>query len=384
MAAKKAAPKVPTRKEGRDKLASFETVAARFDAWRPAREVMVPVRAVPTIFPQVDMVTGVGGWPLERVALLHGPSNEGKTSFAHGLGLSFLRRKHFYAFVDAEFTTPITWLRQMMGDWADSPAFVGYRPDTFESTRDAVKQFCDVIQEAKAKEEVHPDTGGLVVVDSLRKLRPKRLMEALLNAEDGRSTGKGKSKEVGLDGMGGRGAMYRAALFAQWLDELVPLLANTGTSVVLITREYENTDAGTYDEQFRVAGGKAPYYESSLVVRVSRGGFVHERPDDPKSKLIGERHRLQVRKTKLSHKDERMPVVYFHTSNGARLPVGYDSARDLLELALDIGLVQLKGSYYEFEERVKLGQGAHAAVEGILKQNLYDEIDAKVRRHGGE
>ncbi len=78
-------------------------VAGTLKDWKPAGEVLTKVRAVPTIFPQFDRATRCGGYPIERVTVVHGPSGEGKTIFAHGLGLSFLKRGHFYAPIDAEF-----------------------------------------------------------------------------------------------------------------------------------------------------------------------------------------------------------------------------------------------------------------------------------------
>ena len=51
------------------------------------------MRAVPTIFPQYDRATRVGGHPIERWTTVHGPSNHGKTTFLHGLGASFLQRE---------------------------------------------------------------------------------------------------------------------------------------------------------------------------------------------------------------------------------------------------------------------------------------------------
>ena len=45
------------------KRKALAKVAATFSAWKPAREVMTAVRAVPTIFPQYDRATRVGGHP---------------------------------------------------------------------------------------------------------------------------------------------------------------------------------------------------------------------------------------------------------------------------------------------------------------------------------
>src|SRR5205814_10673608 len=68
--------------------------------------------AVPTRFIQFDHSTRVGGLPIERFMLMHGPSGLGKTEMAIGLEDSFLERDHFVFHVDSERTTPITWAEQ--------------------------------------------------------------------------------------------------------------------------------------------------------------------------------------------------------------------------------------------------------------------------------
>ena len=80
---------------------------------------------------------------------------------------------------------------------------------------------------------------------------------------------------------------------AAWFDELVPLLAQTGCAMCIITRESENTEAGMFGEDFHVQGGKAPFYESSVVLRVMRDQWVREGAED--STIVGEKLLLELR-----------------------------------------------------------------------------------------
>ena len=76
--------------EASDRLAALgRVVAARFKGFQPAAEVLTKVRAVPTIFPQFDHATKVGGLPVERFMLVHGPSANGKSTMVLGLIRSF-------------------------------------------------------------------------------------------------------------------------------------------------------------------------------------------------------------------------------------------------------------------------------------------------------
>ena len=355
-----------------DRLERMKAVAARFSAFRPATEVLTSVRSVPTRFVQVDRATRVGGWPIERIATIHGPSNHGKTSFCHGLGLSFLERGHFYGFIDAEYTTPEKWLSDLMGAQRSHPGFVAMRPHTFEETVDGVRQFVESIGEARDKGELEEDTSALIVVDSIRKLIPDRLLEKI--RKEGADGKKGS-----VDGMSGRGAMYKAALQSQWLDELVPLMAKTKTGMAIITREADdpNADASDlkYDTAWKIQGSKSLVYDASLVVRITHDGWVKE-SSAPDALILGERHRARIWKTKVGGKDDKHVDAYFHTANGVDGHTGFDKARDILQLALDFGIVEQRGAWYVFGE--SRWQGERKTVEG-LRNGPLNEIEAEVR-----
>lgn len=353
-------------KEANQRFARLEKVAKRFDAWRPAKDVLTNVRAVSTIFTDFNRATRVGGWPVGRFGLIHGPSNHGKTIFVHGLGLSFLQAGHFYAYVDAEHTTPETWLRDLMHAQATNPGFVALRPVTYEETVDAVRDLVEKVAKARNDGDLDEGTTALIVIDSIRKLVPKNLLAKIM--KHGADGTKGS-----IDGAGGRAAQMRAALNAQWLDELTPLLAHTNTSMVFISRETEDPEADAndrrYGNDFKVGGGKALVFDSSLVCRITRAAWVREGTDE-KSRVIGEKHRVRIWKTKVGGKEGKHEDAFFHTSNGSFIPPGYDPARDMLDQALERGAVKQKGSWYSTSDGEKLAQGKNAVVK-----YLYDHPD---------
>jgi recombination protein RecA len=365
--------KAPVAADTRDRLTRMQSVSKRFEQWRPAAQVLTRVRAVPTRFVQVDHATKVAGWPIERFATVHGPSNHGKTAFCHGLGLSFLERGHFYAFVDAEYTTPEDWLAKLMGEHSTHPGFVALRPHSFEETVDAVRGFCEQVAEARAKGEIDADTSAIVVVDSMKKLVPKRLLERI--AKDGADNKKGS-----VDGYGGRAAQYKAALISQWLDEMVPLLYHTGTSMVAITREADDPDADQRDKQFdaawKVQGGKSLVYEASLVVRITRESWTHE-TSDKASPIVGERHLARIWKTKVGGKEDKHADAYFHTSNGVQVPEGFDRARDVLELGVALGIVEQAGAWFRWGGHKWNGEAK--ALHALCDVGVLAELEAEVR-----
>lgn len=364
----------------RDRLAQMAEVAKSFRDFRPRAEVIRNVEAVPTIFPWYDHVTGVGGHPIGRFTLLHGPSNEGKTEFALGVGASFLRRAHFFGLVDAERTTTDAWVRSLMGEVADHPGFSALPVGTYEQVRAGVRDFADRVAEARARGKLHPDTSALVVVDSIRKLVPAKLWEELAkataadeDAEKPKPRGRfGRKPPGGIDGIGGRAGQIKAAMNAAWVDELIPLLADTRTAMIVITRETTDANAEPWARDWHTGGGSALFYEASLDVRALRSWTRL-----PDKTVIGETHTLEIWKTKVAGKEEKVPSAKFHVSNGVdgRTP-GFDLPRDLIEMGTEIGVVSKAGG------RVRLGDLAlgHGVEDALVTMDRDPDLLAEVER----
>lgn len=376
-----------TARDARDRLSQMAEVAAQFGAFRPHAEVLREVTAVPTIFPWYNYVTGVGGHPISRFALVHGPSAGGKTSFTLGLLMSFLARNHFAALVDAERTTPPAWIRSLMGDLADHPGFSAMPVGTYEQVRSGVRDYCETIANARVKGKLDPSTSGLIVVDSIRKLVPKKLWDELSKAIDADADDAKKKKgrfakgPKGIDGANGRAAMIKAALNAAWVDELIPLLADTQMAIVVIARETEDTNADMFStKDWKIGGGSALFYEASLDIRVRHSNLMAGET------LIGEKHHLEIWKTKLSGKLDKIPEAWFHVLNGASGYTGFDRPRDLVALGLEIGAIDQEGSWVKFCG-TSLGQGVESAVQKLHSDHdlccavdqVIEELAAKAR-----
>jgi recombination protein RecA len=364
------------RETRKSATAQLDAIAAAFGSLKQAREELVEVTAVPTDFVQFDHATRIGGLPGERIVLVHGPSSGGKTVFALGLVKGYLRRGHGAFILDAERTTDGEWVSHVFGDAKalfDNPLFRAKRPENYEDAMDSVREYANGFAKLRDAGVVAKDAQFLVVVDSLKKLIPKDHTKKLL--KDGASG-------AGMDGMGGRSAMMQAAANTAWMNELVPLLEKTKGTVLLIARESEDPNADMWAKKagrdFKITGGKAVYYDASLVVRIERAGFVSH--GEGKEKVVyGERHRVSIDKSKVASKDGYNTLCYFHSSNGNLLPVGLDRARDVLELARKFDVVTLTGAWYAFGKQ-RLAAGEHNAVKALAGNvALLDEVEAAVR-----
>lgn len=358
-----------TKDEAKARRSAVEQSGAFLASFTPAYEVLTNVRAVRTIFPQIDWATRVHGWPIERITVAHGKSNEGKTLLALGLIGSFLRLGHFALLVDAECTTPIDWVEKLIGTDARSKRFSAIRPSSYEQTVDQVRAFLRGVASLREAKKVSPETSAIVVVDSLRKLVPEDILARI--AKDGASGAKGS-----IDGMGGRAAQIRAALNAAWMDELVPLLQETRGAVLLIAREAEDPNADIWDRKFgndfKVGGGKAVIYDASLVVRVSRAGWIY----DADKRVIGERIRVSIRKTKVGGKEGRYSDAYFHIRAGHG-GEGFDVARDYVELGRALGVIE-GSTWLTWGEHKWNGEAR--AVEAISSDpSIRADLDVEIR-----
>jgi RecA/RadA recombinase len=357
-------------------------VASEFKAFRPASEVLTRVRAVPTVFPQFDHATRVGGFPIERITLLHGPSGHGKTALAIGFLRSFLEHAHLATLIDAERTTPINWLETAMGEHARSPVFFAERPRTYEETRAKVRDFCNTLRNLRDAGKVHEDTSALVVVDSIRKLVPKDIFDRIMKVEEERKAGDKSEK------LRDRSAQLKAQANAAWTDELVPLLEEAGAAMLIIARETINPDADVWDkrrgEDYLVGGGTSLVYDASLELRVERASYVYERDKGSgidRGAVIGERHVITIKKTKVAAgQEDRQTLCYFHTSRGtiAGIPEGFDRARDVIDLGKRLGLAKSAGSWIKWGR--SKWQGELAAVRALhAKPDLLISLEAEAR-----
>lgn len=293
------------------------------------------------------------------------------TAFALGLGDSYLRAGHFFAFIDAEYTTPEAWLQTLMAERALQPNFIAMRPTSYEDAVKGIRELVQKIAHHRNAADIPEDTTCLIVVDSLRKLTPQGLIDKVLKGDSG------------MDGAKGRAAMMKAALNAQWLDELVPMLYHTNASLLFIARETENPDAKPWDPKFKVGGGRAVLYDSSLAIRITRAGYITGSGENPP--VYGEKHRILIHKTKVGGKEHKNASAFFHSSNGVLVPQGFDRARDVAQLAIDFGLLSKKGSWLSDPETGEKWQGIHNMVKSLHASPptlaMYEET---VRRVGAE
>lgn len=135
-----------------------------------------------------------------------------------------------------------------------------------------------------------------------------------------------------------------------------------------------------------MGGGKSLEFEPSIIARVQRDKFHYigrDREKGERGTMVGERHLVEIRKTKVSAKTDRTIYTYFNTSNGAITPEGFDRARDVFELARQFDVVKGAGSWFTWGR--KRWQGEVRALKALYADSeLLQELEAEVRGKFGE
>jgi len=336
--------------------------------WKRGTDALQRVTSVRTIFPSFNFGVRVGGLPTRRLHTVHGATHGGKSAFVLGMIKSFLLGGHYAALVDAERSTPQEFGRELLGDQLDSDRFFGMLPDSYEDTIDGVDEYLDHVAKKRKQE---PGIASLCVVDSLTKLSPKRELANVV---------KGGGDEVAK----GHHGRYRAALNQAWLDHITPKLDAANCAMLIVVQEREQRD-DRGEIQYRPKGGTGILFDSSLLMRISKSMPMRD-PPNKEGRIIGFAHKVRVYKSKVGHMDGRWTDTFFHLSNGAQGPAGFDTARDLVSVGKSLGLIKASGSWLSWGK--KRWQGESRAVRALNKSpellaSLTDAVSAAIDSGAG-
>jgi recombination protein RecA len=275
---------------------------------------------ISTGIPTFDKVMG-GGFARGKITLVSGQPSVGKSTVAYGaiaeaqnMGLSPLLYDVEYAF-DAEYSRSIGIDTKKLSVLREQ-----YAEEGLEGVLDAIKS---------GKYE-------LIVIDSMGALY-SRLQEE-------KSMGE---KTIGV----------QATLTAQFIRKAVPMLSIKNVALVCITHEFTDIMSG----KVMASGGAKLMYHSSMHIRLKQKYGVVVKSGDQK---IGKVITLEMKKNKLSSTEAKEADAQFLYSEG------FSKTADLLESALDKGIITKQGnSYFWGEEKL----GMVSKVRLLLKDEKFVE-----------
>ena len=265
------------------------------------------VEAISTGCLSLDMALGVGGVPKGRIIEVFGPESSGKTTLALHIVAECQKNGGKAAFIDAENALDPEYAKNL-GCNAD---------DLLVSQPDSGEQALDILQ--KLLETAALD---VIVIDSVAALVPK----AELDGQIGDVT-------VGL----------QARLMSQALRKLSGPINKSRTCVVFINQIREKIGV-MFGSPETTPGGRALKFYSSVRLDIRRIAAIKEGTD-----MTGNRTRVKVVKNKVA---PPFKMTEFDIMHGK----GISYAGDLLDLALQGGVVEKMGSWFSYKGD-KIAQG---------------------------
>ena len=279
----------------------------------------------------LDMALGVGGVPKGRIIEVFGPESSGKTTLALHIVAECQKNGGKAAFIDAENALDPEYAKNL-GCNAD---------DLLVSQPDSGEQALDILQ--KLLETAALD---VIVVDSVAALVPK----AELDGQIGDVT-------VGL----------QARLMSQALRKLSGPINKSRTCVVFINQIREKIGV-MFGSPETTPGGRALKFYSSVRLDIRRIAAIKEGTD-----MTGNRTRVKVVKNKVA---PPFKMTEFDIMYGK----GISYSGDLLDLALQGGVVEKMGSWFSYKgDKIAQGREKVKALldtdEKLMKSVLSDVKD---------
>ncbi|MBN2808181.1 MAG: recombinase RecA [Deltaproteobacteria bacterium] len=279
----------------------------------------------------LDIALGVGGVPRGRVIEVYGPESSGKTTLALSIVAEAQKVGGVAAFVDAEHALDVIYARKLGVDVDD---LLVSQPDTGEQALEITEIL------------VRSGAIDVVVVDSVAALVPRAEIEG----------------EMGDSHMG-----LQARLMSQALRKLVAAISKSKTTVIFINQIRMKIGV-MFGNPETTTGGNALKFYASVRLEIRKTGSIKKGED-----VLGNSTRVKVVKNKVAppFKEAKFDILFGE---------GISKAGDVLDLAVDCGIVEKSGSWYSYDGE-RLGQGRDF-VRGHLKENpeILSAMESRVRQ----
>jgi recombination protein RecA len=277
----------------------------------------------------LDLALGGKGFPRGRIIEIYGPESSGKTTIALHAVANAQKQGGVAAFIDAEHALDPSWAKRI---GVDLEALLVSQPSNGE---EALK-IAEMLVKSNAVD--------IIVIDSVAALVPKNEVEGEIG-----------DTHVGL----------QARLMSQALRILNPVISKTKTCIIFINQIRQKIGV-MFGNPETTAGGLALKFYASVRLDVRKISAVKEGED-----TVGSRIKAKVVKNKIAppFRSTEFDLMYDH---------GISRAGDLLDLAVEEGIVEKSGAWFNYGSN-RLGNGREN-VKQVLTENttMMDELSRKV------
>jgi len=289
------------------------------------------VDVIPTGTLSLDLALGVGGLPRGRVTEIYGPEASGKTTICQHIVAEAQKQGGTAAFIDMEHALDPSYAAKT---GVDIDNLLISQPDTGEQALEIAESL------------IRSGAVDIIVIDSVAALVPRAEIEG----------------DMGDSHMG-----LMARLMSQALRKLSGAIKQTNTCLVF-TNQLREKIGVVFGNPETTPGGRALKFYSSIRMDVRRIQSIKSGTD-----IVGSRTRVRVVKNKVAPPFRTAEFDIMHDE-------GISRSGDILDLAVEVGVVEKRGSFYYYGNDLRIAQGRENAKD-YLKENLdfAQEVEDAVR-----
>ena len=289
------------------------------------------VDVIPTGTLSLDLALGVGGIPRGRVTEIFGPEASGKTTICQHIVAEAQKQGGTAAFIDMEHALDPTYAAKT---GVDIDNLLISQPDTGEQALEIAESL------------IRSGAVDIIIIDSVAALVPRAEIEG----------------DMGDSHMG-----LMARLMSQALRKLSGAIKQTNTCLIF-TNQLREKIGIVFGNPETTPGGRALKFYSSIRLDVRRIQSIKSGTD-----IVGSRTRVRVVKNKVAAPFRTAEFDIMHDE-------GISRSGDILDLAVELAVVEKRGSFYYYGSDLRIAQGREKA-KIYLKENpdFTQEIEDAIR-----
>lgn len=289
---------------------------------------------VPTISTgalSLDIALGIGGIPRGRISEIFGPESSGKTTVCLHVIANAQKAGGVCAFIDTEHALDPQYAG-IIG--VNINELLVSQPDCGEDALNIAETL------------VRSNAVDVLVLDSVAALVPRAEIEGQMG-----------DSHVGL----------QARLMSQALRKLTAVI-NKSRGAVIFTNQIREKIGVMFGNPETTPGGRALKFYSSVRLDIRRVATIKA----PSGEAMGNRVKVKVVKNKLA-------APFRIAEFDIMFAEGISRAGSILDVALEMKLIDKRGSWFSFEEQ-QIGQGREATKTAIGEdQELQNKLLGRIR-----
>lgn len=305
-------------------LSAFDKLYGKYgkskDMYTPPKDlggIELDAERIKNPFMSLDRFLG-GGPAKGKITTFSALASSGKTSLA--LAIAGANEDSIVGFLDQEYNwtdSSYLWVDKYFG--IEKERIMILQPTWLEEGAEMIEDMCDVCD--------------IVIQDGFDSIAPKGEFEASMEAST-----------MGL----------QARAYKKFFRRSMGKIYKSKAALIITNHLYENI--GNQFEPFKEPGGKSIHDYASQKLYMTRANIK-----DSAGKIIGQKVNCNIYKDKLTgNRGTKFSLPYNNKE-------GFDIEEDIVNNAIDLGVMQKSGSWYKYDG-VNIGQGS-TKTGAVLRDN---------------